>query len=165
MKSTTLCRNDGLSIDINQGIGLIGEAIVGKIRKLKVISIISDNFKLKCDLSADPEFGIIQVKTRRLIEARWQVSQFENLNFDHVILICIYGKNIERIYIFPKNEAIKRRSLTIYKNPSRGTWYDNPKNGYRVDEKLYNESYQSLMSFLGDRKYFGIEDIKKWMKL
>ena len=41
MKSTTLCRNDGLSIDINQGIGLIGEAIVGKIRKLKVISIIS----------------------------------------------------------------------------------------------------------------------------
>ena len=41
MKSITLCRNDGLSIDINQGIGLIGEAIVGKIRKLKVISIIS----------------------------------------------------------------------------------------------------------------------------
>ena len=164
MKSVTLCRNDGLSIDVNQGIGLIGEAIVGKIRKLKVISIISDNFKLKFDLSVDPEFGIIQVKTRRLITDKWQVS-FENFNFDHIILICIDGKNIERIYVFPKKEMIKRRCIAIYKNPSRSTWYDNSKNGYRLDEKLYKESYQSIMSFLGDKKHFGAEDIKKWMSL
>ena len=163
----TLCRNEGLSIDINQGKGVIGEAIVGKIRKLNVLSITLDNFNLKFDLSSDLEFGIIQVKTRTLIEGEWEVSHFNDMNFDYVFLICMdyIWKNIERVYIFPKEEIIARRSITISKNPSRGTWYDSLKNGYRIDDKPYNEAYQDIMRFLEDKKYFGVEDIKKWMGL
>ena len=36
---------------------------------------------------------------------------------------------------------------------------------FRVDSTVYNDIYQNLTQFLGDKRFFGIEDIKKWMKL
>lgn len=43
------------------------------------------------------------------------------------------GSYIERIYIFPAWEIIKRTTVTIMKNPSRRVWYEQ----YRIkDEKI-----------------------------
>lgn len=36
--------------------------------------------------------------------------------------------------------------------------------GYKINENIYNEAYQDIMYYLKDRKYFDIEDIKKWLK-
>lgn len=42
------------------------------------------------------------------------------------------GVNIERIYIFPKEEIVKRTGTKITKNPSRGEqWYEK----YRVKDE------------------------------
>jgi hypothetical protein len=50
-------------------------------------------------------------------------------------------KYVERVYIFPKEEIIKRKSLSVSKDNLRGPyWYDQ----YRVDEKPYNEIYQNI---------------------
>lgn len=57
-------------------------------------------------------------------------------------------------------ELISRTGFAIVKNPSRITWY--PK--YRIDEGPYSDTYQNIMEYLRDKKYFGIEDIKKWLK-
>jgi len=36
---------------------------------------------------------------------------------------------------------------------------------FRIDEKSYNETCQSLTLYLKGDKYFGIEDINKWLKM
>ncbi len=48
-----------------------------------------------------------------------------------------YRKSIQRVYVFPYEEVIKRKGITIYNN-STSHWYDK----YRVDEEPYNDVYQ-----------------------
>lgn len=69
-------------------------------------------------------------------------------NFDVLICYCASkdGKIIERIYIFPKEEIVKRSSIAIYKNPSKGSWYEK----YRVKDentlKRVNELFKKIRS-------------------
>lgn len=51
-------------------------------------------------------------------------------------------------------------NIDIYKT-FRSSKYDQ----FKVDPQSYNDTYKSLMSYLGDRKFFGIEDIKKWLSI
>lgn len=109
-------------------------------RGVKNLNIENDNYKWSIDHSRDPELGIIQTRGRfydhinRCWTQNWEDEH--NKEFDNLIFYCASkdGENIERIYIFPKKEIIKRRCLTIVKNPSRGVqWYEK----YRVkDEEL-----------------------------
>lgn len=165
MKDIADSRIGELSIYDSSGFGLIGEAVVAKVRKLDIISIKIDKFNARFDLSNDPEYCIIQVKIRSLQESLGsQIYEFwtlhiSNYDFDHLFVLCVSFdmKNIERLYIIPRKE-IDTMSLSIYKSGSK--WKK-----FMVDENPYNRTYQSLMYFLGDKKYFGIEDIKKWMEL
>src|SRR3989338_9612420 len=64
IKAIANSRNSLLDIDSNTAKGLIGEAIIAKVRDLEVISIKLDNFRTRFDLSLDSEYDIIQSKLR-----------------------------------------------------------------------------------------------------
>ncbi len=49
-------------------------------------------------------------------------------------------ENIERTYIFPWDEIIRRQSISIYKGIKSHYWYEK----YIVDEKPYNDVYQEI---------------------
>lgn len=49
-------------------------------------------------------------------------------------------KNVERVYVIPKDIVIKRSSITIYKNPSRSAWYED----FRIDERPFNDVYHNM---------------------
>lgn len=110
---------------------------------------------------------MIQVKTMTLIDGKWFVSYYcDNMCFNNTFVVCIDEnlKNIEKIYIFSKEDIIEHgRGITITNNPShsRTRWYDE----FIIDEKPYNEVFHSFMSFIDGRKFLGIEDIKKWSKM
>lgn len=165
MKDMTKSRIGELYKYNGLGIGLIGEAVIAKIRGLDIISIKTDKFNAKFDFSRDPKYGIIQAKIRNMQESLGsQIYEFwtlhiSNYDFDYLFVLCISFdmKNIERLYIIPRNE-IGIMSISIYRNDSK--WEK-----FRVDEKLYDDMYQNLISFLGDKNRFGIEDIKEWMDL
>lgn len=164
-KAISKGRTGELSINDNNAFGLIGEAIIAKVRNLEVVSIKLDKFNTTFDLSNDPEFGIIEAKIRNLQKSigsriyEFWVLHIDNYYFDHLLILCVrYNKkNIERTYVIPRKD-ISTTSISIFMNDLK--WKK-----FRIDEKPYNDAYQSLMSFLSDKKYFGIEDIKKWMRL
>lgn len=158
----------------SSGKGIIGEVVVAKVRNIDILSIKFNNFTLILDLSFDKEYGNIQVKIRmwRLKrKGNWKCGAWSSIgfdvayDFDTLFVICISkdGNNIDRIYAIPRDELSGITGITIYENtsPSRGSKWEK----FRIGEKIYNENYHSIMSFLRDKKYFGIEDIKKWMEL
>ena len=164
IESISNWRTGELSIFSNSGKGIIGEMIIAKVRKLEIIAIKMDELRNKIDIEGDPELGIIQVKARTLKNGKWNVGTYISEEiFDYVVLVCMdeYWRNVERIYIIPRQELINRTGFAVVKNPSRPTWYS----GYKVDEKPYNDAYHSFLEYLKGRKYFGIEDIKKWLSL
>lgn len=163
MKGVSQLRNSQLKIDGEVGKGLIGEAVVARVRGLKIYNIEDNNFNSLYDLTYDIEYGIIQVKFRQIYYGDWIVPIGEH-NFDTICILCTdrYLKDIKRVYMIPER-MIHQKSVHIYENPSKGgggLYQD-----YIIDERLYNSSYQYLMSHLKGRRYFGIKDIQKWMGL
>lgn len=125
--------------------GQMFEAITCKTRGVKNLNIENDNFRSLIDHSRDSELGIIQSKGTIYIPRyrhwarNWSNEHYKD--FDNLIFYCMdqYMINIERIYVFPWHEVLKRTGITIYKNDNNH-WYDE----YRVDEKPYNDAYHNL---------------------
>ena len=101
--------------------------------------------KSPVDHSRHSTFGILQVRGKwyEHIRGYWSFGRFERYwhkIFDNMICYCISrdGKIIERIYIFPKEEIIKRKNIAIIKNPSKGRlWYEK----YRIiDEEMIKKA-------------------------
>lgn len=153
------------------GQGFIGEAVVQAIDILKNINLEFDNFRAEYDLFS-PESRIrFQIKTPSLDkDKKWHINIGMEHNFDILIIICIYGKYIGRVYKIPESEPklYGETSINIYEDWSKVCKRD-PKficvEKYRIAEKPYNDAFNSLMTFLGDKKYIGVEDIKKWIYL
>jgi len=166
-------RTNNLKITTTTSQGLIIEACIAKVRGLIVNVIELDNFETRYDLSYDKEYGIIQSKSstlsRQTVTGRliWHFQGLYNDNYDHAMLSCmddnIPWQGYERMYIIPRKHFIGRPQFDLYKDPTKTTWYDNPKLHFRMDEKPYDLAYRSLMKYIGDRKKFGIEDIKEWL--
>lgn len=141
-------RLNNLDPNSTTGKGYIFEQITCKARGIDNLNIENDNFSSKLDHTRDSKYGILQSKgaTYSPKYDRWHNGSMINeygKEFDYIIFYCmdIYMKNVERVYIFPRGEIIKRSSVTVHKNPSRGgQWYEK----YRVDEKLYNDAYHNL---------------------
>ncbi len=71
------------------------------------------------------------------------------------------SSGIPEYWIIPNEGWVCNLSnIDVYKT-FRPSKYDQ----FKVDPKSYNDAYKSLMSYLGDRKFFGIEDIKKWLSI
>lgn len=149
----------------NRTKGDLSEAVTCNVRKIKDLNIESDNYNSPIDHSRDPELGIIDSLGRFYdpIRKRYGFGNIDRYNnkVDYIIIYCISedGKIIERVYIIPIYEIMQRASIYIYNNIS-DHWYDK----YRINEKPYNDAYQSLLLYLSNKKYFGIEDIKKWLE-
>lgn len=105
-------------------------------RKVDNLNIVYDNYEYPVDHSRNPELGILQTKGRSYDPYRgcWEQNFLslhntimKGFEFDNLIFYCL-SKNrklIERIYIIPKEEIIKRNSIKIVKNNSRNIgWYE-----------------------------------------
>jgi len=165
MRSMANVRNCQLDIYSTSGKGFIIEAIIAKERHIKIYNIEIDNFSARFDLY-DQEYRRIQSKSPSLNEGlmRWDASFGMYHNFDALFLSCMDKdrKNIERLYIIPESELYGDVHLSIYMGSLKYPWYEN----FRVDEKTkdrYNNSYNDLASFIGNKRYFGIDEIKRWL--
>lgn len=140
-------RNDNLNQNSPTGKGYICEQITCIARGIKNLNIEKDNFNVPIDHSIDPEYGIVQSKCAiyNSIYRMWKLhtENEQEKDFDYLFIYCMSKdmKNIERVYIIPWEEVIKRKSISIVKNPSKGIqWYEK----YRVDEKPYNDIYHCM---------------------
>lgn len=146
IKSLSDRRTNNLDPESPQAKGDISEAVTCATRGVKNLNIENDNFNSPIDHSRDTEYGIIQSKGAiyNTLNRDWRidVENEREKEFDNLIAYCMSKdmKNVERVYIFPKKEVIKRSSIHVYKTPSRSTWYEK----YRVDEKPYNDAYHNL---------------------
>lgn len=158
IKAIANSRNSLLDIDSNTAKGLIGEALIAKVRNLEVISIKLDNFRTRFDLSLDSEYDIIQSRLRSPYYGDWLVSIDREQYFDTLFALCMSNgmTDIKEIYAIPQKELRNTTATRICRNSK---WKK-----FRISEKQYNDAYHSLMSYLKNRKYFGMEDIKKWLE-
>ncbi len=78
--------------------------------------------------------------------------------------VCIgYGHkrtNIDAVLIIP-SKYCDVSTINYNKDSKRGNKYGI----FVVDPTSYNDAHHSLMAYLKNKKYFGIEYIKEWMKL
>jgi len=159
-KSMRKIRDYKVLITDNRIEGVLGEAVVAKVRKLKVLSLELDNFGLKFDLSVDKEYNIIQVKFKKPYYNDWKVTFGEEHNFNTLFILCIDKNtdNLDIVYAIPEEELYGLTSVFI------------PKSGYskwekfKIDEESYNNAFHSLMSYLKHKEHFSIEDIRKWLE-
>lgn len=71
----------------------------------------------------------------------------EGFRFNTVYIFCISrdGKVVERIYEIPEDEVIKRKSISIYKNPSKGIrWYEQYRAKDEEELKKVNEIWKRI---------------------
>lgn len=147
LKRSTDRRTGNLDPNSEQAKGDLFEELTCKWRGVKNLNIDNDNFNSPIDHSRDPELGIIQTKGALLGERFVGILKYEcwgfnaeheiEKEFDHLLFYCASRdmKNIERVYIFPWEEILKRTSVCIYKNPSMSInihWYEK----YRVKDEL-----------------------------
>ena len=116
------------------------------------LNIINDNYRSPIDHSSHPKLGIIQTNGRFYDSYNqfWQLVTKRSIkkDFDNLVFYCASkdGKIIERIYIFPRTEILKRHTITIVKNPSKGSlWYEE----YRVTDeetiKKVNDIWKKIL--------------------
>lgn len=142
-KETYISRRKGiLNPNSNAAKGDRAEELTSKWRGVKVLSKELDHYELPYDHSMDPELGVIQTKSKlydpynKSWSARWK-NEHDKI-FDYLIYYCLSsdGTVVERIYIFPNNEVVKRSGISIYShslNIGRGSklaWYEE----YRVKD-------------------------------
>lgn len=146
IKSVANRRINCLDPNSAQAKGDISQTITCYVHNVKDLNLENDNYCSPIDHSRHPVLGILQSKGRlyNSLEKYWHasISNEHGKEFDNLIFYC-YDKNMKiiiRVYIFPKDEIIKRTSICIYNN-DKFHWYDK----YRVDEKPYNDTYQNIL--------------------
>lgn len=138
IKSMRDRRMNNLDQNSSQAIGDLFEELTCRWKGVKNLNKENDNYSSLLDHSPDSEWKILQTKGRvyNPIYERWHFSCIDrewNKEFDYEICYCVSvdEKIIERIYKFPKSEIIRRKGITIYKNPSRVSWVEK----YRITDK------------------------------
>lgn len=163
LRSISNCRTGEYNVDNTNLKGLIGELIITRVHKAKNANIDDDNFKSKFDLIDDYKYGIVQVKTRSLYlkKYEWYYDIGIDSEFDTLFLVCMDENEpwnkVSRIYAIPNKELFGKTSVTISLNGIK--WEE-----FRINEKLYDSTYQDLLSYFKDKK-FDFENIKKWLSI
>lgn len=166
IKSIRNIRTGNLDKNTDTGKSVIDQAVVSKVLGFEDLNIKFNNFNWYIDLD-----GNIDVKSSSLQFKIYKEFEYDYYSFytgrkrDCSMYICLgYDINrecVENVWIIPNNEyIINKSSITITKNSNGLAKYED----FRVDNKLYNFVYQSIMRYLKDKKYFGVEDIKEWLK-
>lgn len=159
----------GASISTDTSKGIITEAVIAKVRHLNVVCIEENNLGRRLDLSRDPEYGIIQVKGRKLRYDKnngyvWGFDSDGVKYSDTTFIFCMdeSWKNVERIYAIPSDKIACFTGFAIYKNPLKGDKY---REFIIKDIIEYVDTYRDLLSYLENKKNFTIKDIKEWLEL
>ncbi len=166
MKSLTNIRMNNVKIDSDKGIYIISQAVVAKTLGIDDLNIENNNFAWSIDMEHE-KYGKIDVKCSSLWYRRdrgmWTYATFKKIDCDTYILLGFSDdhKNIEDVRIIRNEGWIKGlTTITIVQNSVKTTKYDQ----FVADSKYYNEVYQDLILRFKDKKFFGIDDIKKWLK-
>lgn len=143
------------------GFIIISQAVTAKVLKIEDLNIKMNNFNWYIDMEHE-KYRKIDVKSRSLNYGMWSFSTRKKIDCDTNFCLGfdIYRENIASIYIIPNDDVMHNTGITIAKDSSRTPKYDK----FKVDPKPYNDAYHSLMSFLKDNVYFGIENIRKWLE-
>lgn len=163
-KSMSSIRRGYLDITSSTGKGIIGELIVGRARNIANYNIISDNFNSHIDL-VDDILGRINVKLSTLdtVRERWTFNPRLSTDIDTYILIGMdeyinKWDNIKIVLTIPQYEdIINVDSISIF--ASRLYNYDK----YFTDIESYNNTYHKLKKYIKDKKWIGIEDMKRFL--
>jgi len=168
IKGLANSRTGNLDRSSESGKSIIDQAVVSKVLKIEDLNIKMNNFEWYIDMENDM-YKKIDTKGSclRIIRAGllkyyiWSFHTYKKIDIN--TFICIgYDRNrnnIDFVWVIPNDrELITSESINITKGYS-GSKYGK----FKVDAKPYNDAYHSLMEFLKDKKYFGIEDIKKWL--
>lgn len=151
IKSLYDSRTRNLDPNSNKAKGDVSQLITCRNFNVKDLNIENDNFHTPIDHSEHPLLGILQSKGSTLLMRYIGSIKYEywsfciinevDKNFDYLVVYCFSDdrKNIERVYIIPQEEIIKRSSFIIYNN-DHSHWYDK----YRTDEKSYNKIYHNI---------------------
>lgn len=163
MTKTRLCNLDSDSSkakgDLFQELTCIWRTTISTI-PVKDLNKEFDNYRYPIDHSRDSELGVIQTKGSfyNQLYDKWSFTRLERdwyKEFDYMICYCVGrdGKLIERIYIFPWEEIIKRKGIHIKRDisnkngkcPGGEGWYE----VYRVkndeDIKRIDDIWKELM--------------------
>ncbi len=146
--------------------GDICEDITHKWLGAKKLSVEKDNYRLPLDHARIPK-GVSVMIGDKLVDLSEKVPQTKGINyihtykrwdarivndhhkrFDVLILYCANndGKIIERTYIFPYSEIIKRTNITIYMYDSKRNWYESFRVTDKEDTKKVNDILQLLIN-------------------
>ncbi len=158
-------RTGNLDKDSSAGKGFISESVVAKVICASNVNTDMNNFAMSYDLYHDI-YGRINVKGKVLYYNMWMYDTEGKENCDTYFLLGYDNnrKNVESVYIIPNKDWVYDLvRMTIIRNPhpSRGSKYDQ----FKVDQKLYNDAYHSLMEFLKDKTSLGIDEIKRWLEI
>lgn len=175
IKSIRNIRTGNLRIDSETGRSVIDQGVVVKTLGGKDVNIEMDKFDHFIDIRHE-KYGSVDakgaaLKSQKYFGAKGDILIYYRWTFptrrkvDCNTYICIgydsERKSIVMVWIIPNEGWICNLSnIDIYKT-FRPSKYDQ----FKVDPKSFNDAYKSLMSYLGDRKFFGIEDIKKWLSM
>jgi hypothetical protein len=164
MKSNAKYRTIGFDIEDSRDMFIIGESAVCKVLDIDNINIIEDNFNMHIDAHHE-YYGDIDIKIESPTEdGKWKFHTRRKWDCNYYFCIGVdeNWKNIEVTLIIPNDGWVTDiSSINISRYPKNSSKYDQ----FRVDTKIYNDVYQDLMKFLKDKRFFTIEDIKKWLKV
>lgn len=110
--------------------GDLTEELTDRWKGTKSLNKENDNYHWSVDHSPDPITGsIYQTKSKWYdpINRYWKHHWEREQKFDKLIFYCVSkdGNIIEKIYIFPKEEILKRTGVYIFKVVLRGShWYE-----------------------------------------
>jgi hypothetical protein len=164
LKSNAKYRTKGFDLEDSRDKFIIGEVVVCKALKIENINIITDNFNSSIDTNHE-YYKKIDVKIESPTEdEKWKFHTRRKWDCDHYFCLGVdeNWKNIEATLIIPNDGWVTDiSSINISRYPKNSSKYDQ----FRVDTRIYNDTYQDLMEFLKDKRLFTIEDIKKWLKV
>ena len=162
-KSVTHHRTGNLSKNSDKGKSLISETVVAKYLNIENLNIRMDDYNYYIDMEAK-NIGKIDVKGPTLICGIWSSSFMRRINCNTYVILGFDEKreNIDAVYIITNDGWIcNLSSCRISKDPVRTSKYDK----FKVPTEeldIYNRIYHDLMSYLKDKKFFGVDDIRGW---
>ena len=137
------CRSGELDPNSSTYKGMIGVETVAKVLGDKDCTIMKQGLPFDICSIQSIKYGKIEVKTvtYSLKYGTWVTNSIKPSLFDTLFIVCTDNKfeNIFRVYIIDGIEVGNRKTIPIYKNLSRGGWYEE----FRVDNIIqYQKVFQ-----------------------
>ncbi len=117
------------------------------------LNILNDNYRSPIDHSEHSVLGILQTSGRFLTSIHgvygWEfnANNDHNKQFDNKVCYCASKCRsfIEGTYIFPRNEIVKRTSITIKRLPIYNRWYESYKVIDEISINKINEIWNRII--------------------